>query len=306
MKKNLILKGLLAATMLTTVSVGTAHAAGTSAGTPISNEFTLNYKANNIDQTQIDNSDDPTVFVVDRRIDLTTAGPSGDTDTTPGTTTESFEFTFVNEGNGSDDFVFEVADNGGTVTASSPTVVSYWVDVDGNGTQGGPGEETVEYTAGSAVEIDPDLTVHVNTTAEIPADASNGETGSLLFTATAVDSSGDALTSDTENTLDGEEIVLDDGQGVADGVNPDAIHTSSATFTILAPDLTATKTAAVVSTDGSGCDAFTQAADTANEFAIPGACVEYTITVSNAASTGTVTVVVLRRAKRVRLQSGRL
>jgi len=278
---NKLMKGVATIGAVSYFAIGTAFAAGIDAGTVVSNEFTLTFSIGTTEQTPITNTSDPTNFVVDRRIDLATTGPGVGPEATPGENDYEFEFTFTNEGNDDTNFVFTAEDNGGTVTVTNPRIVSYWIDLDGNGSQSAT-EPTVTYTAGSAPLIAPDLKVYVTVDGDVPQSATNGQIGSVLFTATATNSGGTTLTGSTVNTIEGEETVLDDGSGVVDG-NDDAVHTSVGSFTVGAAVMSGSKTVAVVSTDGAGCDSFTTPADTPNEFAIPGACVEYTITVANAA-----------------------
>jgi len=69
---KVILKGLLGATALTALSTGTAFAAGTAAGTTVSNTFTLDYSVGTTPQPPV-TGDTPTNFVVDRLIDVNVA-----------------------------------------------------------------------------------------------------------------------------------------------------------------------------------------------------------------------------------------
>jgi len=285
-----MLKWVSAVLVLPVLCSGTALAAGTQSGTPISNQFTLKYKSADIDQPQIDNADDPTVFVVDRRVDLVTSllgSPARQS--TPGQR-RLVRFSFRNESNNTVGFRFTAEDfNGPDFTVLNPVVDSYWIDLD-NDSQVTDGTETVvSYTDGDIALLPPDEHIAVRVFVDVPLDTVNGDEGIVLLTAIAVDNAGVTLTADSNNTLDGEETILDDGQGENDGLT-DAIHSTATTVLIVAPELTATKTAAIVSTDGSGCDSFTQAANTAGEFALPGACVEYTISVSNQESTSLVDV----------------
>ena len=70
---KILLKALLGATALTVFTTGTAQAQNnfTPADTTVSNTFTLDYKVGGVDQPQIDSSATPTIFTVDRLIDLT-------------------------------------------------------------------------------------------------------------------------------------------------------------------------------------------------------------------------------------------
>lgn len=274
-----IWKTLLGTAALSVVMSSAAYAGGTAAGTVVSNDFTLNYSVNTVAQPEI-TPPSTTDFTVDRRIDLTSAGPGSAIASNPNQADIDIEFTFVNEGNDATNFTFGASDNGGDATLENPTVVSYWIDTDGNGSQGG-GEPTVTYNPGDEPVIQPDLTVHINVQADVESGANNGETGALLFTATATNGSGTVLTTSPTNTLAGEETYVDDGSGATDA-DDDAVHTAIANFTISAAAITGQKVAAIVTTDGSNCTDFATAANTAANFAVPGACVEYTITVTNA------------------------
>ena len=75
MISNNFLKGLLAVGAITALSVGSASAAGTAADTTVANTFSLTYSVDGTTQPVIDTgpsgSNTPTVFTVDRKIDLT-------------------------------------------------------------------------------------------------------------------------------------------------------------------------------------------------------------------------------------------
>ena len=98
---------------------GTAHAQGTDAGSTVSNTFTLDYSVNNTPQNQITNEDGtagdpdgPTIFTVDRLIDLTVVQTSGEVFVTPGAPAANAELTFnvTNTGNDNQSYSLSLDD----------------------------------------------------------------------------------------------------------------------------------------------------------------------------------------------------
>lgn len=128
----------------------------------------------------------------------------------------------------------------------------------------------------------------------------DGDLSTIELLAEAVDSSGDRMVESTSDTNTGDidttgsvdvattiDVVLADGAGGAmdQGITPsggpnngdrNASHSDIQTFEIKAPELSVVKTSTVISDPFNG---------TNNPKRIPGAVIEYTITVSNASET---------------------
>ena len=101
---------------------GMAHAQSTDAGRTVSNTFTLDYSVNDVPQTQITNedgtpgdADGPTVFTVDRLIDLTVVQSAPAVVVAPGTLAADAVLTFsvTNTGNDNQSYSLSVDDIGG-------------------------------------------------------------------------------------------------------------------------------------------------------------------------------------------------
>ena len=122
---KILLKALLGATALTVFTTGTAQAQNnfTQAGTSVSNTFTLDYKVGGVDQPQIDSTATPTLFTVDRLVDLTVTS-NGDNTVAPGATDEELVFSVTNEGNDTQAYslaIIEETATPDTIDTDAPT-----------------------------------------------------------------------------------------------------------------------------------------------------------------------------------------
>ncbi len=309
------LKCLLGASALAAFSAGTAHAAGTAAGTNVQNTFTLEYTVGTTPQPVIDTSDTcvagpttdcsgtPTDFTVDRLIDLTITAPAAPTTVVPGSTDQELVFLLTNEGNDVQDYVLSLVSATDDDFDTTGLNITYYFD---DGVPGfGPGDiagTAYTYTPGSGVNtetisptgsIDPSATspqVWVVIDSDVPgaiddldeadvtliADTANdGTTGATAVLAVA-DTGGNTLTGAAENVL---ADIDSDGAGTNDGAN-DGQYAATGTYVVANPDLDAVKEVEVFAQDDTDCGDFAATA-TAGALAIPGACVEYVITVTN-------------------------
>ncbi len=273
---------------------GSALAAGTDAGTSVSNSFTLDYDVSGVAQTQIDTSGSPTTFTVDRKVDVTVSTAVG-ASVSPGQTGAELVYGVTNAGNDNIAYRLSLADVGtdsfdiGTYTArwyadaGADGVFTPGVDDAGAGTA---------YTLGAGVTADvaPDATIWVVISGDVPGAATNGQTDDVILAAdsyyptASLDGAysatpGTDITAAGANAMNGEaDSVLADGAGDSDAAN-DGAHSSTATYTVSAASLSASKTVAIVATNPVDC-----ATDaTSGGFATPGACVEYVISAANAA-----------------------
>jgi hypothetical protein len=298
----------LAAFLVVLVGAPSAFAAGTTAGTPVSNSASVSYSVGGVGQTAIESSEAgnnvpgsgaPTTFIVDRKIDVRVS-EVGDSFTTsnPGSTDQVLTFEVENEGNDVQDFLLTANDGSGnaitlggtaqtdTFDATAPTPPAIWVDGgDGvfTGTAPGSDDTLVAYLDGMAV----DTPVRVFVVRNIDAGVADGAVSLITLDAQAVANSGTpaapgaALTQDTgTNNQNGTaQIVFADADGTA-GQGTDAARDgrNSATdgFVVTSAQLSISKTASVVR------DPFGTLAPNAK--AIPGAFVEYTIRIENSAT----------------------
>jgi len=289
-----LVKGLIGATALTVFTVGTAHAGGTQAGTPVSNTFTLDYEVNGTTQPTIDTgvagTNTPTLFTVDRLVDLTVAD-NGPTPTTPGATDQQLVYSVTNNGNDSQDYALsifeETTDDFQTSDPATLEVIRYYID-DGDGVYepNGTGDGAlIDYNPATPPNLGIDDVLWVVVTQDIPGTAADGEQADIILIADTLDpvshvavdadNDGNSLTGAAENVLADESGTGQEGIGAGD-------HSALNSYTISSADINAVKTVDVHTEDGSNCTTFPGTAT--GGYAIPGSCVEYVITVTNEGS----------------------
>lgn len=170
----LLIAGLLLSTML---SAGTAFAAGTPAGTTITNKATATYTdANNNTYAPVESN---TVSVtVSQVAGVTTSPATVSQNGSPGGKTY-FSGQIVNSGNGTDTF--------NLTAAGLPAGYTYAIykDTNGDGILQ-PSEEVAGNMLGASVSLDADQVQYAIAVITAPAGAAAGSTASLNFTATSV------------------------------------------------------------------------------------------------------------------------
>ena len=281
--KLLVTTGVISAAIMGASSA----AATTTAGTDITNTVNVNYQVGGVAQTQKTASD---TFKVDRKIAFTVneATPTGTTTVTPGQTAQVTRFQVTNNSNDILDFSLAAsqlasggsAAHGGT-DAFDVTGLQFFVDVNGNGT----------YEAGTdtATVID-NLAAdggnkYVFIVGDIPLSATNGQVAGVTLTGTALNSNGTAITAATDATANSattmETIFADTAKSGVGGTSAarDGIDVATDDYTVSAAVLSVYKSSTVISDGVSG----------SNPKAIPGAVVEYCISVANAAGGATAT-----------------
>ena len=289
--QNCVLLCLLFMGLIGFAATQPAMAAGTPSGTVITNNATLVYQVGGVPQTPVQDVTPPQ-FVVDNKVDLVVAedtGTSGYTDVNPNTTNQVLTFTVSNTGNTVQDFALAAApgtDPHGGADNFDASALRVFVE---DGTT--PGFQALEDTATYIDELAPwaaagdEVTVYV--LANIAISQASGDIAAYTLTATAragggVGSLGGALTqtagADTPGAVD---IVFADGAGDTDGAR-DAAFSDSDAYRVLSAQLTIDKSATVIR------DPFNLAASPKR---IPGAYVQYAITISNAGTaTATATM----------------
>ena len=286
---------------------GTANAQNdyTPAGTSVSNTFTLDYSVGSVPQTQVS----PTtaaVFTVDRLINVDVAyqANANDSNVAPNATNERLLFRVTNTSN--DTIALDLTTFNETGDEFNVTVdaIYYYVD-DGDGVfePGGDDGAAQTYTLGDPTpDLAADRILWVELEGDI-GDRADADTADLTLvadalvpTAWAVEAlalggytAGNAIVADVNGVRElgaAAENLLNDGAGTAREVANAGDDSDTGTFTVAAPDITATKTVAIIATDAASitCSNFSVTAD-ANAYAAPGACVEYVLTVNNAGST---------------------
>ena len=302
---------------------GAAHAQNnfTDAGTNVENTFTLDYEVSGTSQPTITNDPGlgggsvlqgaPTEFTVDRLIDLQVTQQNSPLTVAPGTTNAALDFLVINEGNDNQAYSFDVVDVAGDDFDGTYTI-EYFIDADSDGDPFNDPATTVTVTpTGTAnatlaqitPDIAPDQTIGVRVTTNIPGSATDGDADDLVLVAETrdplvwlepLDSSGSTSTTtrgelteeDSDNntdTGDAENVFADSNGATGEEADNDGLHSDAAQYLVASPDLTAAKSVDIVATEPVNCA--TDAVGGATEYSVPGACVEYVITVDNNGST---------------------
>jgi uncharacterized repeat protein (TIGR01451 family) len=283
------LKLLVASAVIPSVLLNAvpAFAAGTTQGTDITNTVQVNFQVGGVAQTAATSNTD--TFKVDRKVifSVAEAAPTGTTTVSPGQNDAIVTYTVSNTSNDVLDFNLTAANMAGgaaprgtdNIDASSLEIC---VDADNNGSCSGSGAEAWGTTAAiDNLAADANRTVFIR--GDIGSGATNGQIAGVRLTATALDSAGAALTNDSgaANIAGTVQNVFADVVGTNDNTAAgDGVVSTLDDYTVGAAVLSVYKSSRVVSDPISG---------TTNPKAIPGATVEYCISVANAAGGATAT-----------------
>jgi hypothetical protein len=270
--------GLAAALLVGTSGIALA----TPSGTTITNTVDLSYETSGVPVTVDDAA--TTSFVVDTAIDLIVEGMDASNSVTATRNEEDVVLTFRVENLGNDTRGYDIGvGSTGTIgltydAAGGGAPGTYFVAYDTVATYN-PGTATVYNTAGTIRVMDraEGEEFYVFIVANIPASVVDDETDTFTVTATTLDAGTNTITvEDTGNGVDNVDVVFADP-------GEDGFESDASTLVIAAPELTATKTSIVVDENRQGTfNCATGVEDPAAEAYIPGACVEYTITLTNA------------------------
>jgi len=265
----------LAIAALVVGAAGVVQAAGTVAGTTVTNTATVNYSVNAVAQPALTAN---AAFVVDRRIDLTlTRVPVTYVDVTPGTSGNAIPFTLTNTSNAPLNFALAAANAGtdpfGGADSFDPSANTVFVDGNGNGTY-----QAGTDTATTVDTLAPDTSITVFLVSTIPGGQASGSIAVVTMTATGRETTangGGALTQDAGADVAATmQTVFADGAGTTDAAR-DAAFSATGAFRVLGANVTVAKTETIISDPVNG---------TTNPKHIPGAIVEYNVTVTNLAS----------------------
>jgi uncharacterized repeat protein (TIGR01451 family) len=281
----------LAVAVTALVYATSASAAGTLSGITVNNRASVDYQVGGVDQVPIESAPggnsspgvgngEDTAFVVDNRIDLTVAEVSGAaTTTSPGQANAVAAFTVTNTGNTAQDYALSIVNlSGGSVFSNTDTIdlnnLRARVDSDGNGIY-----DSGTDTANFIDELAADGTVTVFAVVDVPIDATDGDAGNVTLTATTHDSGAAGLGTLTAETAGADDpAVVDIVFGDAGG---DGLQADDGSFLVQAASLLVSKASAVINDPFNG---------TTNPLAIPGALMEYTITITNSGATDAASV----------------
>lgn len=316
---------MLGATALSALVAETAWAQNdfTTAGTTVSNTFTLNYEVNDTPQAQIDNTATPTDFNVDRLVNVTVSS-LGDTFAVADQDDVLLPFVVVNNGNDEHAYLldFEQAtddDFNTDAATTAPDIIFYDEsdDTDNDGVlsaaeraAGTPQSYNTTTGAVNVPVLSADERAFVFVRQNIPAGRVDTDTGGVLLYADTQSITGGTGTSlvftETLGDTNGNdanpltvENVLADEDGPASAANDgatDGAHSARGNYIIENPNVTASKEVfgVAAATDGT-CDAIPAAGSytkpTANtEYFTPNSCVEYVIEVNNSGSTNATNI----------------
>lgn len=277
---------LSGAAIVALASAAPALAAGTEADTPIVNSITVSYDAGGDTVTEPDAASD--AFLVDEKIDFSLQALDSPTTVTvtPGATNQVLTFLLTNEGNAERPFDIDISQVGGAsplgllFDASGSGATGTWSVYLSQNATGGP-DFLYDPTGISEFPLPADGPVYVKIVANIPASATNGEEDSFTVTARALNSAGTAVATESSafDPATTDLVFGDPGQ--------DNAEDAAEAYLVASATVSATKTVSVVSENRDGT--FNCATDPAEAGAaafIPGACIAYTITVSNAPGAG--------------------
>jgi hypothetical protein len=282
---------LSAAASLLAVAAGTAmpaFAAGTTAGSTITNNVTVNFQVGGVNQNSVSASNS---FTVDRKVNFTVAEDgSATTQASPGQLAAVTSFMVTNTSNAPLDFALAAtnrsggtAEHGGTDNFDVSNIRLYQ-DTNNNGSYDSGTDTLITYLD----QVAADASVRVFVVTDVPLGRSTGDVAGVRLTgtaseATAAGSLGATVTQTAGANTAGVDTVFADTNAGGNTAR-DGIHFDEDDYTILAANLTATKTSRVISDPLNG---------TTNPKLIPGAVVEYCISVANAAGSASASNIAL-------------
>ncbi len=266
---------LIFITLLSLCTTQQVLAVGTTSGIDISNQATLDYEVDGINQTDI--SSNIVTFRVDAKVDLTVTGTSN-VNGTPGTV-KVLEFTITNTGNETYDYTLSFEAGSETFTVSDLTI---HVDTNHNGTWDGI---AVDLPSTSLDNLIADASTKVWLVGTIPASATDNQTSTYRLMATALLADGTAIPAQAADVATTKQYVYADAAGPhsADGAQ-DTQHSAALSFTAQTASLSLTKSSTVI------WDPINLAVTPLH---IPGAIVEYTITITNGIGAETANAIVI-------------
>jgi uncharacterized repeat protein (TIGR01451 family) len=253
-----------------------AYAAGTTAGSTITNTVTVNYQVGGIAQNAVSDSES---FTVDRKVNLTVAEVgNATTSASPGQNDVATTFTVTNTSNAPLDFGLAAtqlsggtAAHGGADNFDATSVRIFLDDGDGSFDSGDTQITYLDQVAADAIR-----TVHV--VVNVPLGRVTGDVAGVRLTATAAESTaagslGATVTQTSGANTSGVDTVFADtnanGNSARDGIDFDEDD-----YTVAAAAISVTKVSTIISDPFNG---------TTDPKMIPGATVEYCAQISNAA-----------------------
>jgi uncharacterized repeat protein (TIGR01451 family) len=267
-----------------------AYAQNTDANTLITNTVNVDYQVGGVAQTQIQATN---AFRVDRKILFSVAERSatGTTAVTSGQQDRIVAFTVTNDSNDTLDFALAATNTangtsiGGGRGTDSVDVANfeYAIDANNNGVLDGAEAFSSSLTLDNIAK---NTSRSILVRSDIPVSA-NGSVAVVQLAATALEAAGGAITAvndlvaNTADTVSGtfQTIFAEDLTPAQGNTTRNGVSWAWDDYTVSAPVLTVFKSSVIISDGVSG----------SNPKAIPGAVVEYCISVANAAGAATAT-----------------
>ncbi len=277
MKTTKQLLGAVSAFAIIAMSSAPAMAAGIRAGSTITNTVNVTFNVNGVAQNAQTASDS---FTVDQRVNVNVTAITTPVSVSPNQTNRVLAFDVTNLGNATADLALSSALRTGT--AANISNIRIFRDTNNNRVL-----DDAELAAGAITYLDEvaeDATVAVLVVSDISINARNGDTFDVALTAAAHTAGGTGalgtrITATSGANTAGIDNVLFDGAGVSDSAN-DGAFSAQGRYAVSGAVLTVAKTSRIISDPVNG---------STNPKAIPGATVEYCITVANAAGAATAT-----------------
>ncbi len=269
-----------------------AFAVGTAADTDVDNLATVSYEVGTVLQDVVESAPGAgnavpgagngtvTTFKVDNRVDfsLTQVGATN-TIVTPGQTNAFVEFVLSNDGNSTQDFNMAVLDLNSGDGAVNTTFVDTDVDLNNlrirvgvSVNNGGAAPTTGSPDFVDELDADDSVTIYVYGDADLVLGLVNGDVANIELSATVAAAGAAGLGANLSDDLGnpdtaGVEVVFAEGGALGDGIEVERDG-----FVVSSAGLTVSKVGTVISDPFNG---------TTDPKAIPGAVIEYVITVSN-------------------------
>ncbi len=250
-------------------------AAGTTSGTNISNQATLNYEVDGVTQASINSN--TVSFQVDAKVDLTVTG-TNNVNGTPGTV-NVLEFTVTNTGNETYDYQLSFEAGAETFTVSDWSI---HLDTNHNGIWDGI---TVDLPGTVLDNLAADASAKVWLVGTLPTTATDNQSSTYHLIASARREDGSAIPAQTADIATSKQYVYADAAGPHSADNTrDAQHSAALDLIAQTASLSITKSSSVI-WDPVNLNNF--------PLHIPGAIVEYTLTITNAAGAETASAIVI-------------
>lgn len=290
MTSQLNTMGFIGLAAIASFAATPALAAGTTAGTIITNTATVDYQVGGVTQGQQSAAN---TFTVDRKINLLVEEVGTvTTNVVPGQVNAVTTFQLTNSSNEVLDFALVAsqitggtAAHGGTDTFNANNVRIYR-DNAATGTVGSwdAGDTLVTYID----ELVTDTAIRLFVVADIPAGLANNAVAGVTLRATAREgglagTQGAAITETTGANTAGKDTVFADIAGVTGDIARDASHSDDDDYTVQTATLGVIKSSRVIS------DPFN---NTTNPKLIPGAVVEYCISIANTGGADATSVLI--------------